>query len=59
MCVCFAGSNPGHGKTTIIKIIIIIIIMIIITKTFVLTTNSHLKTGVDSAPETLCEKHFR
>ena len=22
-------------------------------------TNPHLKTGVDSTPETLCEKHFR
>ena len=22
-------------------------------------TNPHLKTGVDSASETLCEKHFR
>ena len=28
-------------------------------KTVVLTTNSHLKAGVDSTPETLCEKHFR
>ena len=27
-------------------------------ETVVLTTNPHLKTGVDSTPET-CEKHFR
>ena len=33
--------------------------MIKINKTVVLTTNPHLKTGVDSTPETLCEKHFR
>ena len=25
----------------------------------VLTTNPHLKTGVESTPESLCEKHFR
>ena len=42
----FVGSNPGHGKTTTI---------IKNNKTVVLTTNAHLKTGVDSTPETLCE----
>ena len=43
-------SNPGHGKTTIKNNKI---------KSVVLKTDPHLKTGVDSTPETLCEKHFR
>ena len=39
--------SPGHGKTTINNNKI---------KTVVLTTNPRLKAGVDSTPETLCEK---
>ena len=45
----FAGSNPGQDKTTKIKK----------QQTVVLTTNPHLRTRVESTPETLCEKHFR
>ena len=48
------GSNPGplHDRCTCCRL----------THSggpVVLTTNPHLKTGVDSTPETLCEKHFR
>ena len=43
------GSSRSRKTTKIIKMNL---------KTVVLTKNPELKTGIDSTPETLCEKHF-